>query len=680
MKKSDIKYVNVPIAYDIETTNYRSNGEPRSIIYSHAYSDNGVFHLLRTWEENLAYVQTLIDKYNVSLTNRLVIYIHNESFEFGFIKHYFEWEDVFAIGSTHRVARALTTSGIEFRCSYLLTNSSLKLVGDDVNVPKMMGDLDYKLMRHPGTPLTKEEIGYIENDVQIVVALIAKKIAQDNHINNIPMTKTGYVRRAVKQAIKPVNGDYSYQNKLKKMPLSEKLYQMTKTAFQGGYTHANACYSGKIMYGVIGVDLASSYPASMVKGMFPTGNFNKIALPTWEDIEGLKGKKAVYFTTLTFHNLISKTAFPPISLSKAFSVEHPTVDNGRVFSADKLSVTITNVDLEIYLKAYDIESVDVHALHVAPADHLPRKLVDAILKFYGDKTKLKGVEGMQEWYDLAKENTNSIYGMVGTDPIHTEMEFDNYAKEMLTLPTDLFEAIYKHNESFSRFLYFPWGAWVTAYSRKTLLLTIYEMEEAGIQVLYCDTDSIYYVDNPLAAAIIDKVNSTIVNDMSAYFSGYDQNMAYDKLAPKTKNGDRKFLGIFEPDGTYKQFKTLGAKRYATIAEKDGKDRFSITVAGLNKKAGDHFDYDAGEWVEGYVTKMGGMDFFKDGMTIPKEHSGRLIHTYSDEHFTDYIEDYLGNRMRVEQHGFVHLEESHYTLSISDEYHDFMLKVDELLPA
>ena len=39
----------------------------------------------------------------------------------------------------------------------------------------------------------------------------------------------------------------------------------------------------------------------------------------------------------------------------------------------------------------------------------------------------------------------------------------------------------------------------------------------------------------------------------------------DLLAPVTKDGKEKIIGIWDLDGHYKRFKTLGAKRYLYFA-------------------------------------------------------------------------------------------------------------------
>mgnify|MGYP003297503762 CR=1 FL=1 len=65
-------------------------------------------------------------------------------------------------------------------------------------VSKLTGYLDYSLLRHSKTELSKKEIMYCINDVLVVMAYIQERIESDGDITLIPLTKTGYVRNYCK--------------------------------------------------------------------------------------------------------------------------------------------------------------------------------------------------------------------------------------------------------------------------------------------------------------------------------------------------------------------------------------------------------------------------------------------------------------------------------------------------
>lgn len=645
-------YAPVRVSYDIETTNYRDNGKKKTVVYVHAFCVDGVVSRFRTWDEADAFFAKLAEDNGAGGSHYVVVHVHNLPFEFGFLKSRMEWEDVFAIDDRRRVVRA-RGNGLEFRCTLTLTNKALAGVGKEVGVDKLIGDLDYDLMRHHETPLTDEEIGYIDNDVLILDALLKQRLERDT-LATIPMTKTGYVRRMVAKAVRNDPYDSAVVRSLR---MTTEDYLMAKECFSGGYTHANAEFSGIVVQGATPYDLASAYPAVIVREKFPMSSFMDLDPVHVQDNLG----ELAMMLDVTLEGVECNYAFGAISKSKCRELSSDAViDNGRVHSASRLSLIVTDVEYQTIRRNYSTEAVYVNTAKAAAYGDMPRSIVEAVLGLYVKKTTLKGVEGAEIEYAAAKEDINSIYGMMSTDPVKTKFEHIG-GGELTVQPLDIDEEIQKHNKSRKRALFYPWGAWVTAHTRALLLGTIMDLADAGVDVLYCDTDSTYSKDHPSIAGIIEGINQRQLekNERAALDQGLDPEL----FAPADPSGETHPIGLFEHDNhgeLIDQFKTLGAKRYATV--KGGK--FSITVAGLNKRMG-----------AAYVEAHGGMDFFADGMEIPAESSGRLVHTYSDETVRNKMVDYLGNVAEVEQTGFVHLEAAPYSLTIGDEYREYMQLMD-----
>ncbi|MGC7960564.1 hypothetical protein, partial [Salmonella enterica] len=79
-------------------------------------------------------------------------------YEFQFMRKYFDWleDGLFAVDERKPI-KALCTYGIEFRDSYILSGFSLENTAKNLTthkVKKMVGDLDYSLIRTHLTPLT----------------------------------------------------------------------------------------------------------------------------------------------------------------------------------------------------------------------------------------------------------------------------------------------------------------------------------------------------------------------------------------------------------------------------------------------------------------------------------------------------------------------------------------------
>ena len=666
MAKKKVHYVEHLASFDIETSSYMDEGVKKAVVYSYALAIDDKIYRARRADEFFSLLEKIAADMGLSLDRRLVVYVHNEAYEWQFIKHYMQWDSAFAISSERRIARAVSTLGFEFRCSYILTGKPLEAVGEDVGVKKMVGDIDHTKIRNSITPLTDKEIGYIENDVRILIEFERQALAQEGGtieqaLRSIPITQTGYVRRRMRKA---ALADPEYKQLISELTLDEETYLLARHSFQGGYTHANSTLMGQEMGDTVAVDLASSYPSSMLQFTYPMETFHSVSYKfTAEELDKCIGH-IHFFVTFVAYDVVTRYPFPYISQSKALSISDPLVDNGRVYSAADMTLTMTDVDWQIFRRCYDVERIEIVDVMFSPAEYLPAAITDPIVSMYGDKTSLKGVVGQEVNYRSAKVDINGVYGSVSMDPLRTDYEFDAESAEFKASTPSIEEALEKYNNSRSRYLYYPWAAWVTAYSRYILLMTMYDLIDAGVTVMYCDTDSIYHKPSPKAQIIIDRVNNEVRERLSAamhyrWFFASDEEVE-NALAPKDIKGVRHHIGLFEVDGHYDNFKTLGAKRYAV--EKDGE--FKITVAGLSKGAAPH------------IEEIGGMDAFVDGLTVPAEKSGRLTHTYSEETAHNLVTDYLGNTCEMEQHGFIHLEPSPYVLTVSDDYTRFVQSAAE----
>jgi len=143
-----------------------------------------------------------------------------------------------------------------------------------------------------------------------------------------------------------------------------------------------------------------------------------------------------------------------------------------------------------------------------------------------------------------------------------------------------------------------------------------------------------------------------------------------RLHPKNIKGNEKWIGMWDDDGFYSKFKTLGAKRYLVCDASDGS--IHMTVSGVAKNGvgflcrtfGCGYEQ-SGKYYADDVDSL--FDAFNDGMEIPPGACGKNIHTYIDEPFTCQIRDYQGHETEIHEESCVNLEETGYLLKISDEY-------------
>lgn len=649
-----IPYIELPCSFDIETSSFMENGEKRAIMYAFALNINHIIYLGRKWSDFLTALETLKDVFNLSV-NRIVIYIHNLSYEFQFMCKRLEWSKIFAL-EERKLIYAISDN-FEFRCSYLLSGYSLEKLAIIYKLPveKLVGELDYSKIRHSLTPLETKEEQYLLNDTEVVVYYIEYLLTKERSIGEIPITKTAFVRRYCR---KECLSEFRYKKIMQHLTLTLEDYQYCKKAFAGGFTHANMFNASLIHDNVASYDFTSSYPAVMVSEKFPMSKGITFDEPSDEIIE----ESLRYFCCIlevTFTDIHSKLIGDnPISESKCKITGRRDTDNGRVIAADELTIVITEQDYHIINDFYDYEDIHIHKIIRFAKAYLPTKFVECILKLYEDKTKLKGIEGREDEYLTSKEMLNSLYGMSVTDILRDEILYEN--NEWLTEEKDAEKAINIYNKSYSRFLFYPWGIWVTAYARRNLFTAIKECHK---DYIYADTDSVKITNMEEHLDYFEKYNIQIQEKIKNALFRHD--IPIEKASPQNSNGKVKWLGVWEYEGTYSKFKTLGAKRYMTLTG----DELSITVSGLNKKIATPHILDLAE-VEHNGCKIldvsnavRAFDIFDDGLYLEKGKTGKNIHTYIDTEISGVVEDYTGIKMYYNEKSCVHLEEADYNLSL-----------------
>lgn len=654
-----ISFYNVPCAFDIEVSSFYYNGEKNASMYIWQFGILNWVTYGRTWEEYQNFLAVLSEVLGLSEDMRLVVYVHNLAYEWQFVRKILKWDKVFFLDERKPVYAI--TGGYEFRCSLKLSSKSLAKVGEDLvkyKEHKHVGDLDYQLNRFHSTPLTDEELGYCEADIRVLLAYIQEKIETDKQIDYIPLTNTGYVRNHCRKACFRKYKDY--KRLMSELTLDADEYSQLKRGFAGGFTHANARYVAegkeKPLENVGSFDFTSSYPAVMLTEQFPMSKSKLIGhIDDWNQFHYYLNNYCCLFD-VTLTNVFPKVDYDhPISRSKLIKFEGITEDNGRIVSADVMSLTMTEQDWFVFDSFYNYEHIEVRMFRIYEKRFLPKPFYRAILELYKRKTVLKDVEGEEINYMISKNMLNAAYGMIVTDIVREVIEYD-YENSEYTKPVkpDLEEAIEKYNKATKRFLFYPWGVWVTAYARRNLFSGILA---CGEDYIYSDTDSIKIFNPEKHMDYINDYNNKLLNKIekiSAYL-GIDST----EYAPKNKKGVSKPIGIWEYEGTYKRFKTLGAKRYL-YEKQDGK--YVLTVAGVNKKKACE-----------YLVKKYGDPFkgFTHDLIVPEEYSGRLTLTYIDKPCDGLAKDYLGNTCEFHEKSFIHMEPSEYNLTMSSEYRGFI---------
>lgn len=657
----------------------------RAVMYVWQLAINGKVIIGRTWSQFIDLINEISEHFGLNEKKRMIIYVHNLAFEFQFMKDLFEWIKVFAIKARKPIF-AICKQGIEFRCSYMLSNLSLANMGKSLttfNIQKLSGDLDYTLKRHYKTPLKFSELRYCINDVLTMSCWIYEQIQQEPHknITELPLTATGYCRNFVRKSCLSGPGRQGqkeqfnkYHGMIKGLTISGALeYELMQRAFMGGFTHANANFAGRLIIddGISSFDLSSAYPGALCAfDEYPMSKGEKINITSYKELNK-NCKLYCCIFDVTFKGLIPKTLTENyISISKCWKEDHKPLkdedkadivtNNGRVVSGD-ISTTITNIDYEIIKQMYDWDEIEIGTFYRYKKGYLPREFLAAVLSLYKDKVSLKNVAGMEDFYMKSKQILNACYGMICTS---INMPVNTYQDGKWTIEhKDIEKALKTYNKSKKRFLYFPWAIFCTALVRRTILSGI--LSFGADSYLYSDTDSIKAIHAEKHMDFIENYNAYITRKLEKMCDHY--NFDYELIRPKTKEGKIKPLGIFENEtekGKWLAFVSLGAKRYL-VMEHD--HNVTMTVSGLNKKV-------TTPYLINKYGKYGLFENFNQDLYIPGENSGKMTHTYIDDKMEGYITDYLGQTVKYESMSGIYLEPADYNFSLEKDYLAYLKKM------
>ena len=631
----------------------------------------------RTWEQLVILIHSVTEILNLSVDRRLICFVHNLGYDFQFFRPYFEFNRVFALDMREPI-QAITEDGIEFRCSYKLSGYALEKVAEHLtrhNIKKLVGYLDYQKIRTPITPLTKKEELYLDHDVDIIIAYIREEIEDHNNdITKIPLTKTGKIRTYCRNAClhtfkshkKHDPKYYRYRKLMSRLTITSVLeYEMLRQTFMGGFTHGNHLHINEICYNVASFDETSAYPYVMISQLFPMSKGELITLKNKEDFEhNIEYYHAIF--TATFYNIDETFLYDHyISISKCIEKENIVADNGRLVKADKITILLTNIDYEIIKKTYKWSKMTIRNFRRYKRGFLPRDLILAILDLYEKKTVLKDVEDKVIEYQQSKENLNGCFGMAVTDVCRDEIVYIEYFEDedneaWKTETPDYEKMIDKYNRDKKRFLYYPWGIFVTSINRSILWNAIIELKE---DYRYSDTDSVKFTNLEKHQAYFDNYNHKLINRLKKVMEIL--NIPFEKCTPKTIEGKIKPIGVFSYEGSYKRFKYLGAKRYMY---EDQEDKIHLIVSGVNKFV-----------CVPYLQKTYGnntniFNAFQEGLIIPKGQTGKQIHTYIDRETQGIVRDYLGKEYHYHELSGIHMEDTEYSLSMSEEFLRYLLGV------
>lgn len=654
--KKKNQYLNIGAAFDIETT--KIEDEHLSFMYIWQFALDNIVVYGRTWDEFLSFLDDLRVFYDLGPKRKLLVLVHNLSFEFQFIKKLIRWDKgrkgyakIFALDN-RKIVKA-EAHGIEFRDSLALTNTSLLKLAKDYKLEhqKLAGDLDYNRDHFSDTDLSDTELAYCFNDVLILSDFFRAYIKPyfiDKNLK-IPLTSTGILRdelhRNFNKIAKPVKNRYI--NRISKCFPSFEFYEILMNwVFRGGYVHSDPGLTDRtILYSLGSVDFKSAYPGAQLQEDMPW-EFVKTLPSEWvKMLDERITKKESFIGYFEIKGIKSKGFISYESSNKILAYENAVWDNGRLWQADKINVWLTEYDMKIYHDVYDIEEVKCKELYHAIKEPLPRFLKDLILKYFVAKEEIGRIDKESLDYKLSKARLNSFYGMVCTGLYAESYQYDEETSLIESVPNEK-----TYNELIEKEILLPvWGIYTTAIIRYRLIHYGFSKlwQNGKGQAIYGDTDSIKCLNIFENMYVFDNFNNMIRRkNKNMYVGNYPREYFME-------------LGTFDFEEKIYKFKCLGAKRYlASYAVKNKKSgkyelKHVSTIAGMKKGT-----------LEDYATyhEKDIYDCFKDGLLLDLNLSKKLTSIYNDEGFELSYKDHL-----IKEDSCVTLINIPFKLSLTDDY-------------
>jgi len=651
---------------DTETSH---SDDEHSWIYQWAVKIKNTYIYGRTPEEFLYLLRKMAEWYKLRKERSIMLYIHNASYDLQYLKHYLRKYDPFIEVTTTDTHSVLFCNVLGFKicCSYRLTNLSLDMLSKNYaeKYRKAVGEIDYTKIRYQDTELNEDDWFYMFSDVASQMDGIKgylKSMGFD-YAYKAPLTSTGFVRLTCREAS---NDEDGWREEFNRSALDLEMYNLCKWAFMGGVCISSFVYSGETIRGNLGHDdFTSSYPARQCMNYAPVG------APSWygevetrEEFYTLLEDYCCVFV-LTINNVKIKKGItaPCIPSSKCVGLSGAVKLNGKIVKANSLTIAITEIDFKWIRKQYDFDKdFVVDKMLIFERGRFPKFLREEALKYFRVKCTLKHSDPIL--YMASKVRLNALYGMMATALIRDEYEMDD---DLIYEPKKYFskdtpiekqeeilkdvrqKALNKYYNSRNSFLPYQLSLYTTAWARDALYTMI---ETVGYEnFLYCDTDSVFYINTP-----------EVEKRMDAYRESCRKRAI--------ENGtyvDNYYLGMPTKEPKIRAFRGLHAKCYAMEQWDEDKNDFAleVVIAGIPKKSL--------KWVDGKPVTMtnaeelGSIDNLVDDFTFTHNGGTRCIYVEQEptietinghviqlasSAITENIEKHISDNMWCEENGFL----------------------------
>lgn len=612
------KYATKYICLDTETAHTENT---ISWVYQWAAKLSGLYVYGRRPSEIIDFMRMVAEYYQLGADKKIILYIHNASYDLQYLKMFLRQYDPtaeFLAIDAHSIIQC-DVIGYKIICSYKLTNMSLAALSENYaeTYIKAVGEIDYNIVRYQDEELTAEDWFYMFSDVASQDDGIKGylKMQGYKYAFRAPITSTGFVRANCRKAAK--NAEY-WRDEFIRTRLSLEQYSLCRQCFMGGVCIASFKYSNVTIRGdnIRHKDFTSSYPARQELDYMPVG------APSWygdvdsvEELEDLCAEYCcVFILTLDDVHIKKGVTAPCIPSSKCIHKEDYLKLNGKIVQASTLTIVVTELDYKWIKRQYDYnEAIGIDKMLIFERGPMPEWLKSEVFDYFNYKCTLKGVNDLL--YAKSKNMLNGVYGMTATAIIREvyKMNGDYELKRQEQDDDDKENALNKYYRSYNNFMPYQFALWTTAHARDALFTMI---ECAGYDnFLYCDTDSVFYIETPENVLRMEEYRKKCV-DKAIRGGAYV--------------GD-KYLGEPTDEPPIRAFRAIHAKCYAMeeYNKKSGEYELNVVIAGIPKQST--------KWIDGKpviktnAQELASIDNLNDGFIF--KHCGGTRCVYNERPIT-----------------------------------------------
>lgn len=336
---------------------------------------------------------------------------------------------------------------------------SVEAIAKAFNLPISKLEIDYDEKREIGHILTRQEIDYLRNDVEIISRALLTLFNQD-----------------LRQMTQGSNALYDYKkivgkkNFSKWFPIPDYDFDI-RQSYKGGFTYCDPRRQEQDIGEGIVLDVNSLYPSVMYyqplpygEGIFFDGKYKPDKLYN------------LYVQMFTCQFKLKENYIPTIQLKNNLSF----IPTDYLSSSDDEEVTmcLTSVDLELFFEHYHVYNITWHS-------GWKFKSTTGLFKEYIDKWNAVKMEstlnGNKAMRTLAKLMLNALYGKFALNP-NVQSKIPYYDNGIIK---------YTLGEKETRNpIYIPVGTFITAWARHK---TITSAQKVYDRFLYADTDSLHLI-------------------------------------------------------------------------------------------------------------------------------------------------------------------------------------------